>query len=48
MNFLALHDDVKIIISAHLALDIKIRALLSKNHDLQTVLFGDTIHSSSL
>ena len=28
MNFLALHDDVKFIISAHLASDLKIRALL--------------------
>ena len=35
MNFLALHDDVKLIISKHLASDLKNRALLSKNHDLQ-------------
>ena len=34
MNFLALHDDVKFIISAHLASDLKIRAMLSKNHIL--------------
>jgi hypothetical protein len=30
MNFLALKDDVKFIISNHLASDLKIRALLSK------------------
>ena len=35
MNFLALHDDVKFIISKHIASDLKNRALLSKNHDLQ-------------
>jgi hypothetical protein len=35
MDFLALNDDVKFIISKHLASDLKIRALLSKNHDLQ-------------
>jgi hypothetical protein len=40
MNFLALNDDVKFIISNHLASDLKIRALLSKNHDLQKILFG--------
>jgi hypothetical protein len=33
MNCLALHDDVKFIIATHLASDLKIRALLSKNHD---------------
>ena len=43
MNFLALHDDVKFIISAHLASDLKIRAMLSKNHDLQKKLFGDVV-----
>jgi hypothetical protein len=41
MNFLALHDDAKFIIATHLASDLKIRALLSKNHDLQQILFGD-------
>jgi len=40
MNFLALNDDVKFIISKHLASDLKIRALLSKNHDLQQILVG--------
>jgi hypothetical protein len=30
MNFLALNDDVKFIISNHLASDLKIRALISK------------------
>jgi hypothetical protein len=34
MNFVALNDDVKFIISKHLALDLKIRKLLSNNHDL--------------
>jgi hypothetical protein len=32
MNFLALNDDVKFIIATHLASDLKIRTLLSKNH----------------
>ena len=41
MNFLALHDDVKFIIATHLASDLKIRTLLSKNHDT----YIDTIHS---
>jgi hypothetical protein len=36
MNFLALHDDVQFIIATHLASDLKIRALLSKNHDVYT------------
>jgi hypothetical protein len=35
MNVLALNDDVKFIMSKHLASDLKIRTLLSKNHDLQ-------------
>jgi len=48
MNFLALHDDVKFIISAHLASDLKIRALLSKNHDLQKILFGDIMYNDDL
>jgi hypothetical protein len=45
MNFLALHDDVKFIIATHLASDLKIRALLSKNHDLQQILFGDVVYN---
>jgi hypothetical protein len=48
MNFLALNDDVKFNISAHLASDFKIRALLSKNHDLQKILFGDIMHNDNL
>ena len=48
MNFLALNDDVKFIISNHLASDLKIRALLSKNHDLQNILFGDIIYNDDL
>jgi len=43
MNFLALHDDVKFIIANHLASDLKIRGMLSKNHDLQKILFGDVV-----
>jgi hypothetical protein len=45
MNFLALNDDVKFIISNHLASDLKIRTLLSKNHDLQKILFGDIMYN---
>jgi hypothetical protein len=48
MNFLALNDDVKFIISNHLASDLKIRALLSKNHDLQKNLFGDIMYVDDL
>jgi hypothetical protein len=48
MNFLALHDDVKFIIATHLASDLKIRALLSKNHDLQQILFGDVVYNDDL
>ena len=48
MNFLALNDDVKIIISNHLSSDFKIRALLSKNHDLQNILFGDIMYNDDL
>jgi hypothetical protein len=44
MNFLALNDDVKFIISKHLSSDLKIRTLLSKNHDLQKILFGDIVY----
>ena len=48
MNFLALNDDVKFIISNHLASDLKIRALLSKNHDIQRILFGDIGYNDDL
>ena len=48
MNFLALNDDVKFIISKHLASDLKIRALLSKNHDIQRILFGDIMYNDDL
>jgi hypothetical protein len=48
MNFLALHDDVKFIIATHLASDLKIRALLSKNHDLQKILFKDVVYNDDL
>ena len=48
MNFLALHDDVKFIIATHLASDLKIRAMLSKNHDLQQILFGDVVYNDDL
>jgi hypothetical protein len=44
MIFLALNDDVKLIVSNHLASDLKIRALFSKNHDLQKILFGDIMY----
>ena len=44
MNFLALNDDVKFIIASHLASDLKIRTLLSKNHDIQKILFGDIMY----
>ena len=48
MKFLALNDDVKFIISKHLASDLKIRALLSRNHDLQKILFGDVVYNDDL
>jgi hypothetical protein len=48
MNFLALHDDVKFIIATHLASDLKIRAMLSKNHDLQKILFKDVVYNDDL
>ena len=48
MIFLALNDDVKFIIINHLASDLKIRALLSKNHDLQKILFGDILYNDNL
>ena len=48
MNFLALHDDVKFIIANHLASDLKIRTMLSKNHDIQKILFGDVVYNDDL
>ncbi len=45
MNFLALHDDVKFIIAMHLASDLKIRTLLSKNHDIQKILFNEVVYN---
>ena len=48
MNVLALNDDVKFIISNHLASDLKVRVLLSKNHDLQKILFGDIMYNDDL
>jgi hypothetical protein len=48
MNYLALNDDVKFIISKHLASDLKIRATLSKNHDLQQILFRDVVYNDDL
>ena len=48
MNFLTLNDDVKFIIATHLASDLKIRALLSKNHDLQKILFKDVVYNDDL
>jgi hypothetical protein len=48
MIFLALHDDVKFIIATHLASDLKIRALLSKNHDLQKISFKDIVYNDDL
>ena len=48
MNFLALHDDVKFIIATHLASDLKIRAMLSKNHDIQKILFNEVVYNDDL
>ena len=48
MNFLALNDDVKFIIASHLASDLKIRTLLSKNHDIQKQLFNDVVYNDDL
>ncbi len=48
MNFLALHDDVKFIIAMHLASDLKIRKLLSKNHDIQKILFNEAVCNDDL
>jgi hypothetical protein len=44
MDFLAINDDVKLIISKHLASDLKIRTLLSKNHDLKKNIIGDIVY----
>ena len=43
MDFLALNDDVKFIISKHLQSDCKIRIMLSKYHDLQKISFGEIL-----
>ena len=49
MNFLALNDDVKFIIANHLASDLKTRTMLSKNHDIQKILFGgDVVYNDDL
>ena len=48
MNFLALNDDVKFIIANHLASDLKIRTLLSKNHCIQKKLFNEVIYNDDL
>ena len=48
MNFLALNDDVKFIIANHLASDLKIRTLLSKNHDIQKQLFNDVVYNDDV
>jgi hypothetical protein len=48
MDFLALNDDAKFIISKHLVSDLKIRALLSTNHDLQKILFGGIMYNDDL
>jgi len=47
MNFLALNDDVKSIIASHLASDLKIRSLLSKNHGIQKILFNEVVYIGS-
>ena len=44
MNFLALNDDVKFIIASHLASDLKIRSLLSKNHGIQKKIFNEVVY----
>ena len=43
MDFLAINEDVKFIISKHLQSDLKIRTMLSKYHDLQKILFGEIV-----
>ena len=48
MNFVALHDAVKFIFATHLASDLKIRSMLSKNHNIQQKLFGDVVYNDDL
>jgi hypothetical protein len=48
MIFLALNDDVKFIIANHLASDLKIRSLLSKNHGIQKKLFNEVVYNDDL
>ena len=48
MKFLALNDDVKFIIASHLASDLKIRSLLSKNHGIQKKLFNEVVYNDDL
>ena len=48
MDFLALNDHVKFIITKYLASDLKIRTLLSKIHDLQKILFGNVVIDDDL
>jgi hypothetical protein len=48
MNFLALNDDVNCFIANHLASDLKIRRLLSKNHDIQKILFNEVVYNDDL
>ena len=48
MNFLAQHDDVRFIIATHLASDLKIRTLLSKNHDIQKMLFNEVVYNDDV
>jgi hypothetical protein len=43
MDFLALSDDIKFIISKHLQSYCKINKMLSKHHDLQKMLFGEIV-----
>ena len=45
MNFVALNDDVKFIITKHLASDLKNRTLFSKNHDLQKILLNEVVYN---
>jgi hypothetical protein len=43
LDFEALNDDVKFIISKHLQSDLKNRTMLSRYHDLQKILFVETV-----
>ena len=43
LDFEALNDDVKFIISKHLQSDLKNRTMLSKYHDLQKILFVESV-----